>query len=80
MEAVVCPLLTVYWVILLVRAIFSWIPVRSDGLLATVQGLAFTLTEPVLAPLRNVIPPVGGFDLSFLVLIFGLQILQSAIC
>jgi YggT family protein len=33
------------------------------------------LTRPMLAPLRRVIPPVGGFDLSPLVLILGAQVL-----
>jgi YggT family protein len=35
------------------------------------------LTEPVLAPLRRVIPPAGPFDLSFMVLFFILLFLQS---
>ena len=33
------------------------------------------LTRPVLAPLRRLIPPVGGFDLSPLVLVLGVQVL-----
>jgi YggT family protein len=37
------------------------------------------LTEPVLAPLRRVIPPVGMFDLSFMVAFFGLVILRGLI-
>jgi YggT family protein len=32
------------------------------------------LTEPVLAPLRRVIPPIGGVDISAIVLIVLLQI------
>jgi uncharacterized protein YggT (Ycf19 family) len=38
------------------------------------------LTEPVLAPLRRIIPPAGMFDLSFLVLIIALFAVQQAIC
>lgn len=34
------------------------------------------LTRPILAPLRRLIPPIGGFDLSPLVLIVIVQILQ----
>ena len=46
----------------------SWFPPSSSGSgLATVNRLLMDLTEPVLAPLRRVIPPVGMFDLSFMV-------------
>ena len=40
----------------------------------------FDVTEPVLAPLRRLIPPAGGLDLSFLVLTFGLLIVRQAVC
>jgi uncharacterized protein YggT (Ycf19 family) len=45
-----------------------------------VQGVLVTLTEWALRPLRSIIPPAGMVDLSFLVLTFGLIILQGAIC
>ncbi len=35
------------------------------------------LTEPLYAPIRNVVPPVGGLDLSPLILIVGLQLLGA---
>ena len=47
--------------------------------LATINRLLMDLTEPVLAPLRRVIPPVGMFDLSFMVAFFGLVILRGLI-
>ena len=37
------------------------------------------ITEPVLLPLRRVIPPLGMFDMSFLVLVIGIEIVQRAI-
>ena len=37
------------------------------------------LTEPVLNPLRKVIPPVGGLDLTFLVLLLLIQFIRSVI-
>ena len=51
-----------------------------SGGTATVARLLYDLTEPVLAPLRRVIPPVGMFDLSFTVLVFGLIILWQSVC
>ena len=38
------------------------------------------VTEWAVAPLRRIIPPIGMFDVSFLVLVFGLFILQNALC
>ena len=79
MQDVVCALLIAYILILFGRMIFSWLPPTSGGT-ATVARLLYDLTEPVLAPMRRVIPPVGMFDLSFTVLVFGLLILWQAVC
>jgi YggT family protein len=71
---------TVYLVIMGARAVLSWFPPTStSGGLATVNRLLMDLTEPVLAPLRRIIPPVGMFDLSFMVAFFGLVILRGLI-
>jgi YggT family protein len=39
--------------------------------------LLHRLTEPVLAPIRKVLPPMGGIDFSPLVLLIGLRVLTS---
>ena len=39
----------------------------------------YSITEPVLEPVRRAIPPMGGFDLSPLVVFFGLRILQGVL-
>ena len=57
----------VYVLILFARAILSWFPYSHDSPLNPVRRVVFVLTEPVLAPFRRIIPPVGMFDLSFLV-------------
>jgi YggT family protein len=50
-------------------AILSWVQPGSPA-----YNLLGRLTEPLLAPLRRVIPSVGGIDLSAIVLILVLQI------
>ena len=50
-------------------AILSWVQPRSAA-----YGLLARLTEPLLAPLRRLIPTIGGVDLSALVLLVVLQI------
>jgi YggT family protein len=75
-----CAFLTVYMVVMAARAVFSWFPVRPGTALASLNGILYELTEPVLRPVRRIIPPAGMFDLSFIVVFFFLVILRSIIC
>lgn len=69
MAAVVVLVLYLFVIALIVRAVLSWIAVAPDsGLRPVVDGVV-AVTEPVLAPVRRVIPPVGGLDLSVLLVI-----------
>lgn len=77
---IVCWVLSLYLIVLVVRAIMSWFPIRSGTPWASIYGVVFDMTEPVLAPMRRVIPPAGMLDLSFLVLFFVLAILRTQIC
>jgi YggT family protein len=75
---VVIIFLEVYlWGVLFPRALLSWFPVTSNGALATINTVLWRLTEPVLAPIRRLVPPLrlggAGLDLSFLIVFFGLQ-------
>ena len=80
MNQVLCALLTVYWLVVLGRVLLSWFPIRPGTPIASAYVVLRDLTEPVLAPLRRVIPPVGMLDMSSLVLIIGLAILRGIIC
>jgi YggT family protein len=63
----------VYWIIILVRCVFSWLPAeRRSG---DVYLFLLKLTEPVLAPVRRVLPSTGGLDFSPLVVLLGLSVL-----
>jgi YggT family protein len=68
-----------YVIILVLRAVLSWFPYSSDSPLNPVRRVIFTLTEPVLAPFRRIIPPVGMFDLSFLVAFLVVQVIVSQV-
>lgn len=57
--------------ILIVYAILSWVQPHSP-----IAGILHRLSDPLLRPLRKVIPLLGGVDLSALVAIIGLQVLQ----
>lgn len=68
-----------YVAVLVVRALLSWFPASGESPLNPVRRAAFTLTEPVLAPFRRVIPPVGGLDLSFIVAFLVIEIIVSKV-
>ena len=76
---IVCAILTIFLVILFARAILSWFPIRPDTVTARLNRLLIDLTEWALRPLRRVIPPIGMFDLSFMVLFFVILIVRSAV-
>ena len=77
---ILCNLITVFIVVLFLRAILSWFPVRPGSGLATATRVLTDLTEWALGPVRRIVPQVGMIDLSFLVLVFGLFLVRSAIC
>ncbi|MGE0810987.1 MAG: YggT family protein [Immundisolibacter sp.] len=59
--------------VLIVRAIASWV-VASGGGYNPMLRLLDELTEPLLAPLRRIIPPTGGFDWSVLIALVLIQL------
>lgn len=61
-----------YTILLFVYAVLSWIPDLRGG--RWMYYLA-RFVEPVLMPIRRIIPPLGGIDLAFLVVILALQLL-----
>jgi len=77
---ILCAILTVFIVVLVVRAVLSWFPIRPGTGLAQLNGILFDLTEWALRPMRQIIPPVGMFDISFMVLLFGLFLLRAFVC
>ena len=68
-------LFTVYMLIMIVYAVVSWIP-SIRGRWSDYLAMA---VEPVLAPVRRVIPPLGGLDLSFLVVLIVIQLVLRLI-
>jgi YggT family protein len=56
---------------ILIRALMSWI-MPNDG--SGINRVLQDVTEPVLAPIRRVLPPVGGIDFSPLLAMVLLQV------
>jgi len=68
-----------YVIILIVRAVLSFFPMSSGSALAPVARAAFVLTEPVVAPFRRLIPPIGMFDLSYLVALLVVELIVNQV-
>jgi YggT family protein len=60
--------------LLIIQAVLSWIQPSSPA-----QYVLHQLTDPMLKPIRRVLPLVGGIDLSPLVLLLLLQVLSMVI-
>lgn len=67
-------LIDVYVVIILVRVVLSWLPVDHDQPWAR---FIVDVTEPVVGPIRQVLPPFGGLDFSPLVAMLLLQLVRN---
>jgi YggT family protein len=75
----ICSLINVYYIVLFARIILSWFPLQPGTALASIASILYQLTEPVLGPVRRVMPRIGMIDISPIVVFFGLQILQSSV-
>ncbi|MFH1278402.1 MAG: YggT family protein [Candidatus Eisenbacteria bacterium] len=69
---------SVFVALLVLRIIFSWIRIGYNAG-GRVTRFVYDVTEPALAIFRGIIPPLGMFDLSPIILFFLLQFLKNAI-
>jgi YggT family protein len=68
-------------IVLIVNAVISWLVAfdivsRRNAFVGQIWDFTQRLTDPLLRPLRRVIPPIGGLDLSPIVLILGLLFVE----
>ena len=68
--------ITIYIWIIIVRALISW--VSPDPFNPVVRFL-YRATEPVLRPIRRLMPDLGGIDISPVILMIGLIFLEKLI-
>ena len=69
----------VYVIILVLRAVFSWFPYSPDSSFNGVRKAIELVTEPLIRPLRRIIPPVGMFDISFLVALILVEVIVDVV-
>lgn len=66
-------LIDVYSLVIFAAVVLSWFRLPPESPLVRIVS---ALTEPVLRPLRRVVPNVAGLDLSPMVVLLGLQLLR----
>ena len=64
---------TVFFWAILIRVILSWV---NPGMRHPASDIVYSLTEPVLEPARRALPAMGGFDLSPILILVGLQLVN----
>jgi YggT family protein len=80
---ILADLIWLYILILFARAILSWFPAAPGSGLQRLTGALDRLTEPVLGPVRRLIPPLrvggAGIDLSIMIVLFALFFLERIV-
>jgi YggT family protein len=79
-KSLICNVLQLYVIALFGRVILSWFPISPGTAMASIYRFLLTVTEPVLGPVRRVVPPLGAFDLSPLIVLLVAQFVLNAIC
>jgi YggT family protein len=66
-------LVEAYVVVLIARALLSWLPAHPGSMLFRLVRALDSITEPVLRPIRRVLPPIRaggmGIDLSIIIVV-----------
>ena len=74
-----CAAVQIYILLIFGRIVLSWFPVAPGTAMASVSSFLYSATEPVLGPLRRVMPPMhmGGMalDLSPIIVVLGIQLI-----
>ena len=73
-----------YIYVVVIAVIFSWLFAfnildRRQPIVQQIYNVLYRLTDPALRPIRRFLPDLGGLDISPIILIFALILLQSLI-
>lgn len=60
--------------LILIRVLLSWLPMSRSS---SIANFIYSATEPILEPIRRILPPLGGLDFSPLVAMVLLQVISS---
>jgi len=74
--------LGIYWWIVILSAVFSWLYAfnvvnPSNQFVGMVGNALYRLTEPALRPIRQILPDLGGIDISPIVLLLAIFFIRQ---
>jgi YggT family protein len=77
-------IIDIYFYILFATVIISWLGAfniinYNSPVMRQINRILYQLTEPVLGPIRRILPNLGGLDFSPVVVLLGLQFLKKLI-
>jgi YggT family protein len=77
-------IINIYIWLLIASAVLSWLIAFNvvntrNPIVHSVGDFLYRVTEPLLRPIRNMLPNLGGIDVSPVILIIGLQFLRQLI-
>lgn len=76
--------LQIYTWLLIISAVLSWLIAFNvvntrNQFVSSVWDFLYRITEPALRPIRNMLPNLGGIDISPIILLLGIFFIQSVI-
>ncbi|MBN9433479.1 MAG: YggT family protein [Bosea sp.] len=76
--------LNIYWYVIIASAIFSWLFAFGvvnprNPVVSAIGNFLYQATEPVLRPIRRVVPTLGAIDISPVILLLGIILIQQVI-
>jgi YggT family protein len=74
MRALLCNLTLLLVIAIWIRVILSWFPLNPTGIPARINTALGVVTDPVLQPIRRILPSTGFIDLSPLIAALGIEI------
>ena len=76
--------LNAYWWIVIASAVFSWLVAfnvvnQRNDFVAMIGRFLYSVTEPVLRPIRRFLPNLEGIDISPVILLLAILLIQQII-
>ena len=75
-------LFSLYWWVILASVVISWLVAfgivnPTNPYVRQISYAIRRLTEPVLAPIRRILPDLGGLDISPIILLIGMEFIRQ---
>lgn len=83
MGDLLCILLLLFQLAFLLRIVLGFFPLAPGGGVSSIRDLAVVVTDPVVMPIRRVVPPLGGsvgIPVADILLLIGLQLIVTIVC